>query len=125
MKYAGVLVIYSALCLYGACSTAWAAPAQESGADTGAGQPTPAADDIFVITGRVVIYGSEPFTFAGIDSEDGKVYAVYPPETERQLWVLQGHRMEFTVRVLDRTPDANALYLGGETVTPLSWRIID
>jgi hypothetical protein len=61
------------LCTVGlfACGTAQKAN-KTAGDDTVA--------DTVIITGMVKIYGSEPHTYAGIESGDGKIYAVYPRE---------------------------------------------
>ena len=52
------------------------------------------------MTGVVRIYGSEPHTWAGINSEpDDKIYLVEDRETGRRLRAMQGKRMVFTVRI--------------------------
>jgi hypothetical protein len=77
------------------------------------------------ITGRVQVYGNEPFTFVGIVDEAGIEYAVYPYSKEAELVWLQGHLIEFTVIFLDDPPRTEAsLTLRGGTVTPVSWVII-
>jgi hypothetical protein len=83
-----------------------------------------AVADTVIITGMVNIYGSEPHTFAGIESEDGKTYAVYPREKEEEIRPLQGRLIEFTVRFLAEPAGEGSLYLKDGTVTPLSWRIL-
>jgi hypothetical protein len=65
------------------------------------------------LRGTVRIYGSEPHTYAAIES-GGKVYGVYPPERERELWKLQGETVEFKVRLLD-----------AETPPPFCDRMVD
>jgi hypothetical protein len=70
------------------------------------------------LRGTVRIYGSEPHTYAAIES-GGKVYGVYPPEKERELRKLQGQEAEFTVRPLDTgTPPPFCDVM----VTILSWK---
>ena len=83
-----------------------------------------AMDNTIKITGRVEIFGNVPHTFIGIVSEDGRQYAVYPPEQEEQLKSLQGHLIEFTVELLDEGRGYGSLFLRGGTVTPLSWEIL-
>jgi hypothetical protein len=73
----------------------------------------------------VRVYGSEPHTYAGIVSEDDKVYAVYPPEKEAELRKLQGRRLELTVRFLDPPQGYGSVFLKDGTVTPVSWKILD
>ena len=76
------------------------------------------------ISGRVQIYGNEPFTFAGIIDFNGKEYAVYPPAQEEKIRALQGHLIEFTVIFLDEPKGYASLYLKGGTVELISWEII-
>jgi hypothetical protein len=77
-----------------------------------------------VIRGMVHIYGSEPHTYVGIASEDGKTYAVEPREKEAELRSLQGWRIEFTVRFVEKPTEEGSLYLKDGTVTPISWTIV-
>jgi hypothetical protein len=119
MKYSGLAALFwGIVCLCPACAAASAA----SDIDKLSEQP---ADEAVVVIGQVAIYGSEPHTFAAIVGEDGKTYVVYPKEKEREMWSLQGRRIEFTVRFLDNPQGEGSLYLRDGTVTPLSWRIID
>ena len=76
------------------------------------------------ITGRVEVFGNVPHTFTGIVGEDGRQYAVYPPDMEEQLMGLQGHLIEFTVLLLEEDRGYGSLFLRGGTVTPLSWEIL-
>ena len=78
-----------------------------------------------VIIGRVVIFGNEPHTFAGIVTDDGAEYAVYPPSLETELRSLQGNNIEFNVILLDEPQGYGSLFLKGGTVSPLSWKILD
>ena len=75
------------------------------------------------IIGRVVIFGSEPHTFAGIVGEDGTQYAIYPPEVEAELRELQVHLIEFIVVFSDEQV-YGSLFLKGGTVKPVSWEIV-
>ena len=77
-----------------------------------------------MIRGRVQIYGNEPHTFAGIVDENGTEYAVYPRSSEDELRPLQGYLIEFTVIMLDETQGYGGMFLGGGTVTPVSWEIL-
>jgi hypothetical protein len=81
-------------------------------------------NDTVIITGMAHIYGGESHTFAGIESEDGKIYAVYPPEKEAEIRSLQGRLIEFTLRFLEVPMGEGSLYLKDGTVTPLSWRLL-
>jgi hypothetical protein len=81
-------------------------------------------DDTVIITGMVHIYGNEPHTFAGIECEDGKIYAVYPREKEAEISALQGRLIEFTVRFMEKPAGEGSLYLRDGTVTPISWRVL-
>jgi hypothetical protein len=52
------------------------------------------------LTGVVRIYGSEPHTWAGINSEpDDKIYLIEGRAAETELRAMQGKRMVFTVRI--------------------------
>ena len=75
--------------------------------------------------GAVNIYGNEPHTYAGIEAENGRIYAVYPPEKEAELRQLQGRVVEFTVRFLEKPKGYGSLFLTDGTVTPVSLKIID
>jgi len=92
----------------------------------GGSPPASNAGNTVRITGRVCIYGNEPFTFVGIVEENGTEYAVYPRSTEDELRSLdlQGHLIVFTVVFLDESKGEGGLYLKGGTITPLSWEII-
>jgi hypothetical protein len=81
--------------------------------------------DTFTLRGTVRIYGSEPHTYAGIAGEDGKIYAVYPPEKEEELRRLQGRLIEFSLRRLEKPQGYGGLFLKDGTVTPLSWKFIE
>ncbi|MDR1301205.1 MAG: hypothetical protein LBK43_01890 [Treponema sp.] len=75
---------------------------------------------------RVEVYGNEPHTYVGILSEaDGKLYAVYPPEQEAKLRVLQGRRLEMTLRFLEKPQGYGSLFLKDGTVNPVSWKIVE
>ncbi|MDR1420990.1 MAG: hypothetical protein LBI86_11505 [Treponema sp.] len=77
------------------------------------------------IQGTVRVYGSEPHTYAGIETEDGRIYAIYPPEKEAELRELQGQVLEFTVRVLPEPKGYGSLFLKDGTVTPVSWKTVE
>ena len=81
-------------------------------------------ENVIKITGYVQIYGNEPHTFAGIKDENGVEYSIFPPEQEEKLRSLQGNLIEFTVTTLDKPQGYGSLFLKGETVTPLNWKII-
>jgi hypothetical protein len=78
-----------------------------------------------IIRGSVHIYGSGPGTYAGIESDDGRIFAVYPPEKETEIRQLQGYYVEFTVRFLPDPKGYGSLFLKDGAVTPLSWTIVD
>jgi hypothetical protein len=75
------------------------------------------------IWGRVVVFGSEPHTFAGIVTGDGKQYNVTPPEKEEEIRKLQGYVVNFTVIFLDIPVGPPGLALQDGTVKLLSWTI--
>jgi hypothetical protein len=81
-------------------------------------------EDTIQITGRIVIFGNEPFIYAGIVAEDGLNYAIYPEETERELMALQGYLIEFTVIPMEEEKVYGSLFLRGGTVKPISWEIV-
>ena len=79
-----------------------------------------------LIRGRVKIFGNEPHTYPGIETEDhSKIYAVSPPEKEKAIRELQGHLIEFKVRFLVKPEGEGSLYLKDGTVVPLAWKIIE
>ena len=81
-------------------------------------------ENIAKITGRVVIYGNEPFTYVGIVDQNGIVYSVYPADKEAELRSFQGHLIEFIVIFLEEPRGYGSLFLIGKTVTPVSWIIL-
>jgi hypothetical protein len=83
-----------------------------------------APSDTRIIRGRVRVYGSEPHTYAGIETDDGKRYAVFPAEKEREILDLQGRLVEFTVVFSEEPQGYGSLFLRDGSVTPLSWRIL-
>ena len=87
-------------------------------------QAIPNEEGTLRITGRVEVYGNEPFTFVGIVDENNIEYAVYPREKEDELRRLQGHLIVFTVIKLDEPRGEGGMYLRGGTVTPISWEIL-
>jgi hypothetical protein len=78
---------------------------------------------IQTIRGRVVVFGSEPHTYAGIVAEDGKQYNVTPPEKEDEIRKLQGYAVNFTVIFLDVPAGPPGLALQDGAVKLLSWTI--
>ena len=72
------------------------------------------------IKGMVKIYGSEPHTWAGVETMDeGKIYMVIPPEKAAELRSLQGLLLEFTVIIQDTAIPGTA-----GTANVLSWKIV-
>jgi hypothetical protein len=59
------------------------------------------------------------------NEEDTKVYAVYPPEQEAKLRMLQGERLEMTLRFLEKPQGYGSLFLKDGTVRPVSWIILE
>ena len=76
------------------------------------------------IIGRVQVYGNSPFTFVGIEDEEGTEYAVYPKAKETELRELQGYLIEFTVVFHDESKAYGGMYLKGGTVEPVRWEIL-
>jgi hypothetical protein len=91
-------------------------PQKEKSAEGGAGKK--------IIRGRVRVWGNEPHTYAGIETEDGKQFSVFPAEKEEEIRSLQGNLVEFTVIFSEEPRGAGALFLRDGSVTPLSWRIL-
>ena len=81
------------------------------------------ADVMRTIRGRVVVFGSEPHTFAGIVTGDGRQYNVTPPEKEEEIRKLQGYEVNFTVIFLDLPAGPPGLALRDGAVELLSWTI--
>ena len=49
------------------------------------------------VTGFIRIYGNDPFGKAGIETVDGKIYAVSAVEEEiKKIWKSQGNKIEIT-----------------------------
>jgi hypothetical protein len=80
--------------------------------------------DMITIVGIVQIYGADPSTFVGIVDQDGTEYAIYPPEKERELRALQGHLIEFQVIFENGQENYGGLFLGGGTVIPVKWKVL-
>jgi hypothetical protein len=75
-----------------------------------------------IIRGMVRVWGNEPHTYAGIETSDGKHYAVFPDEKEKEIRDLQGNLVEFTVVFSEKPQGYGSLFLRDGSVTPLSWR---
>lgn len=112
------------LCAAGLFACGTAQKANKAAGDNSTNIQNDAPAGSVIITGSVHIYGSEPHTYVGIESDNGKTYAVYPREKEAEIRPLQGRRIEFTVRFLKEPAGEGSLYLRDGTVTPLSWRIL-
>ena len=71
-----------------------------------------------ILQGMVKIYGNEPHTWVGIETQnEQKIYMVEPPEKAAELRSQQGRLLEFTV-ILEGSP-----LRGIEgTATLISWR---
>lgn len=83
--------------------------------------PSPDHSARTTIRGTVRIVGNEPHTLVGIRAENGKSYAVLPPEKADAIRALQGKTVDFIV-----VPDPsvkNPLFPDG-TVTVLDWKIV-
>ena len=79
-----------------------------------------------IIRGRVRIYGNEPHTYVGIETEDtSKVYAVSPKEIDIVIRQLQGHLIEFKAVMLEKPEGEESMYLKDGTVKLISWKIIE
>jgi len=76
------------------------------------------------ITGKIVIYGNEPHTYAGIVDQNGTQYAIYPPSVEAELRSLQGYLLEITAVLSDEPLGYGSTFLKGGTVTPIKWEIL-
>jgi len=78
-----------------------------------------------IIRGRVKIYGNEPHTYAGIETEDqSKIYAVSPPEIDKVIRELQGHLIEFKVNMIIDPEGEASLFFKDGTVKLISWKIL-
>jgi hypothetical protein len=75
------------------------------------------------IRGRVVVFGSEPHTFVGIVTDEGKQYNVTPPEKEDEIRKLQGYAISFTVIFQNVPAGPPGLALQNGTVELLSWAV--
>jgi len=80
-------------------------------------------ENSFVITGRIEIYGNEPFTYVGIVDVNNVAYNVEPSSAANELRSMQGNLMEFTVIFPEEQIKGYGSLPGG-TVTPISWKII-
>jgi hypothetical protein len=93
-------------------------------------RPAEAAEEAVVqdtaeLTGSVVVFGNEPFTYAGIVASDGTQYAIYPQEKEKELIAHQSRQIRFTVVFLDEPSGTyGSLYLKGGTVQVIEWEFI-
>ncbi|MDR3325579.1 MAG: hypothetical protein LBS82_06330 [Spirochaetaceae bacterium] len=118
---AGVLVMAAAAAPDGAKLFALGRGEAQKESPAGGGLPAGARR----IQGRVLIYGNEPHTYAGIETTDGKRYAVFPPDKEQEIRSAQGSLVEFVVVFAEKPQGYGALFLRDGSVTPLSWRILD
>lgn len=58
------------------------------------------------VKGFVHVYGNEPFTYLGIETEDNKRYAISASEEEiSKLWKTQGNKIEITGIII--SPEEN------------------
>ena len=79
-----------------------------------------------IIRGRVKVYGNEPHTYAGIETEDKtKIYAVSPKEIDTIIRELQGHLIDFKVMMITNPEGEASMYLKDGTVKLISWKIIE
>ncbi|GMO49903.1 MAG: hypothetical protein Pg6C_13050 [Treponemataceae bacterium] len=72
--------------------------------------------------GTVHVYGNEPRTYIGLkDESDGKVYTIANSGKEAELRLLQGKRIEFTVKIEEPRsyPPADGV------VTIISYAVLD
>ena len=83
--------------------------------------PAPGHPARMTIRGTVRIVGNEPHTLAGIRAENGKSYAVLPPEKANAIRALQGENVDFIV--VPETSTKNPFFPDG-TVTVLDWKIV-
>ena len=78
-------------------------------------------EDTVMITGRVQIYGNEPFTYVGIVDENGTEYAVHPASVADELRGLQGYIIDFSVIFLNDIQSYDGMFFRGGTVMPVEW----
>jgi hypothetical protein len=69
------------------------------------------------ITGVVMIYGNEPHTFAGIKSDDGRVFMV-DEKHQKEFAGLQGEHYRFTGYIETNKGETGSLFI------PVKWEII-
>ena len=86
--------------------------------------PAPAAATV-IIRGTVRITGNEPHTMAGISTEDGKSYGVFPAEKETAIRDLQGKIVDFTVIKNDPLAGGKNPFFRDGNVTVVSWKIVN
>jgi hypothetical protein len=115
-----IAIILTAFCLFSCAS---------SKADTNGQAAIETATEAVMqntveLTGRVTIFGNEPFTYAGISGEDGKQYAIYPQEKENELKAYQTLLMRFTVVFLEEEKVYGSLYMKGGTVQVVGWEVV-
>ena len=78
------------------------------------------------LTGSIVVFGNEPFTYAGIVDADGKQYAIHPPEKEKELREHQSRLIRFTVVAFEgQSETLGSLFLKGGTVQVIEWEYIE
>jgi len=110
-----ILLVPIAACFLSASSCV------SGGGDASAGKGTTE-----IIRGRVKIYGNEPHTYAGIETEDkSKIYAVSPPAIDKVIRELQGHLIEFKVVMLVNPEGEASMFLNDGTVKLVAWKIIE
>ena len=99
-KYLAVLFVAGIILFLTACTTQEKAHSRET-----------------TLQGMIRIHGNEPHTWVGIETTDGKLYAVAPPEKAAELRSMQGRLLEFTVIL-----QSGALFGAEGTANVLSWK---
>jgi len=108
------------------CALSASSCVSSGGSGSGSGVASSVKPTTEIIRGRVKIYGNEPHTYAGIETEDAsKIYAVSPKEMDPVIRELQGHLIEFKV-IMNAQPEVEAsLYLKDGTIKLVAWKIIE
>ena len=76
------------------------------------------------IIGRIVMFGNEPFSYAGIVDQEGIEYFIYPREEGDSMRMYQGHLIRFIVISVQENPSYESSNFRGGQVRILSWSLL-
>lgn len=77
------------------------------------------------ITGYIRIYGNDPFGTVGIETMDGKIYAVSASDEEiKEIWKAQSKKIEITGIIIKAEKDKMPGMLKDGKIELAEWRVL-